>query len=250
MTTLKKLVVIFTATGSQGFAITKHLATDPIARSRYTLRALTRDPSKPQAKELANLGVEVVECSLDSDESVSNAVSGAWAIFANSDFWSVFTVEAEVIQGRRMLAAASKLPNLEIFIQSSFPDARVVSNGKNQGVLHYNAKNEINAVSRTEYPSLWAKTTIIWVAYYYQNWLKFNYPFGPHKTTDSSGKVSYAQRMTYPPDTIIPSFFPGDLGPVIATILQGGGLYHGKTIACVAEKQTDSERLRIWADSK
>ena len=29
------------------------------------------------------------------------------------------------------------------------------------------------------YPGLWAKTTELWVAYYYQNWMKFGLLFGP-----------------------------------------------------------------------
>jgi uncharacterized protein YbjT (DUF2867 family) len=126
----KKLIVVFTATGSQGYSIVKYLTQNPTAKSIYTVRALTRDVSKPIAKELASLGAEVVECSLDSDSDVIDAVSGAHAIFANSDFWSIYTVEAEVSQGRRILSAASKIPTLEFFIQSSFPKRKGDLQGK------------------------------------------------------------------------------------------------------------------------
>jgi NmrA-like family len=168
----KQLVVVFTATGSQGFPIVKCLTSNPEAKSLYTVRALTRNYSSPTAAKLSALGAEVVECSLDSDSSVTAAVQDANIIFANSDFWSFYTVEGEVAQARRILAAAVKLPNLTHFVQSSFPDAKKVSNGRLNGVLHYNAKSEINAISAKEYPELWAKTTLVWVAYYYENWLK------------------------------------------------------------------------------
>lgn len=58
----------------------------------YRVRALTRDASK----EFASLGAEVVEYSLDDDASVERAVSGANIVFANTDFWSVLTVEGDV----------------------------------------------------------------------------------------------------------------------------------------------------------
>jgi hypothetical protein len=164
----KQLVVVFTATGYQGFPIVEYLTTNPEAKSLYTVRALTRNTSSPTAEKLSALGAEVVEYSLDSDSSVTAAVQGANIIFANSDFWSVYSVEGEVAQGRRILAAAAKLPELAHFVQSSFPDAKKVSNGKFNGVLHYNAKNEINAISANEYPELWKKTTSVWVGYYYQ----------------------------------------------------------------------------------
>ena len=129
------------------------------------------------------MGAEVVEISLDDDASVRNAVSGANIIFANTDFWSVYSVEAEVAQASKILKAASELPTLDLFVQSSFPNAQEISHGVLNGILHYNAKNEINELSKREHPHLWAKTTSVWVGYYFENWLKFNFPFGPQKVS-------------------------------------------------------------------
>jgi uncharacterized protein YbjT (DUF2867 family) len=160
------------------------------ASDTYKVRALTRDSSKPVSKELAAMGAEVVEVSLDDDDSVRKAVSGANIIFANTDFWSVYTVEAEVAQATRILQAADELPNLEHFVQSSFPDAPKVSRGQFHGILHYNAKNAINSLSAKNHPKLWAKTTCVWVGYYFENWVKFNFPFGPQKVSVISVSVS------------------------------------------------------------
>ena len=244
----KQLVVVFTATGAQGLSIVEFLTTNPAAKSLYAVRALTRNTSSPTASKLAALGAQVVECSLDSDSSVAAAVQDANIIFANSDFWSVYTVEAEVAQGRRILAAAAKLPNLTHFVQSSFPDAKKISDGKFNGVLHYNAKNEINAISANEYLGLWKKTTNVWVGYYYQNWLKFNFPFGPQKVLGEDGKVTgYIQSMPYAPSTKISTVWPGDLGVVFFAIVQGEAKFHGKTVAAVSEQTRDDERLATWA---
>jgi hypothetical protein len=144
---------------------------------------LTRNTNQPKSKELASLGAEVVEYSLDDDQSVRKAVSGANVIFGNTDFWSVYTVEAEVKQAARILQAADELPDLEHFVQSAFPDAPKVSGGRFNSILHYNAKNEINKISAEKYPSLWAKTTCVWVGYYFDNWIKFNFSFGPQKVS-------------------------------------------------------------------
>jgi NmrA-like family len=244
----KQLIIVFTATGAQGFPIVEFLTTNSTAKSLYTVRALTRNTSSPTASKLAALGAQVVECSLDSDSSVTAAVQDANIIFANSDFWSVYTVEAEVAQGRRILAAAAKLPNLTHFVQSSFPDAKKISNSKFNGVLHYNAKNEINTISANEYPDLWKKTTNVWVGYYYQNWLKFNFPFGPQKVLGEDGKVTgYVQPMPYAPSTKISTVWPGDLGAVFFVIVQGEAKFHGKTVAVVGEHTRDDERLATWA---
>ena len=247
----KQLVVVFTATGNQGFPIVEYLTTDPTAKTLYAVRALTRKTSSPTAEKLSALGADVVECSLDSDFSVAAAVQDANIIFANSDFWSVYTLEAEVEQGRRILAAAAQLSNLSHLIQSSFPNAKKISHAKYNRVLHYNAKNEINAISAKEYPELWKKTTNVWVGYYYQSWLKFNLPFGPQKVLGEDGKVTgYAQPMPYAPGTKISTAWPGDLGAVFFAIAQGGSNLYGQTVALVGESARDDERLATWAKGR
>ncbi|KAK5045221.1 hypothetical protein LTR84_009554 [Exophiala bonariae] len=241
----RRLVVIFTATGNQGYPIAKYFLQDPIAKSHYVVRALTRDVTKPLALELAALGAEVVKCDLDSEQDVNSAVARAHAIYANTDFWSVYTVEGEVAQGRRILSAASTLPTLEVFIQSSFPNAVELSNGQFKNVLHYNAKNELNEISKTQFPTLWNKTICIWVGYYYSNWIKFNYPFGPQKDSSTS-PPTYVLAKPYPSSTIFASVNPDDLGPAINALLKSGTTYMRKNISFLAEEQTDAERLEIF----
>jgi len=42
----------------------------------------------------------------------------------------------------------------------------------------------------------------------------------------------------------------GDVGVLIATIIQGGEKFHKKAISLVTENMTSNEKLKIWAEGK
>lgn len=63
MSDQKKVVVVFGATGIQGGSVIKSILEDPQAKEQFKLRGITRDPSKPNAKALAEKGVECVTVS-------------------------------------------------------------------------------------------------------------------------------------------------------------------------------------------
>jgi uncharacterized protein YbjT (DUF2867 family) len=147
------------------------------------VRAVTRDPSKPAAQSLAAQGAEVVAGDFNDEDSIRAAFKGAYAIYDNTDFWTTMSVEAEVKEGTMIARVASEVPTLKHFLFSGFVDARQLAGGKYQSILHYNAKTAIADHIKTSFPDLWAKTTVLWIGYYYQNWLKFQYPFGPVKVS-------------------------------------------------------------------
>ena len=89
------------------------------------------------------------------------------------------------------------------------------------------------------------------MGYYYQNWLKLNFPFGPQKLLGEDGEVTgHVQPMPCGPETQISTVWPGDLGAVFFAIAQGGPKYYGKTIAVVGELARDDERLATWAKGR
>lgn len=97
---MSKLFVVFGATGAQGGSLIKAILNHPEFSRAYRLRAVTRNPDKPAARELKEQGVEVVEvryvmnqsmpsppidilqADLDKPESLGPAVQGAYAVFA------------------------------------------------------------------------------------------------------------------------------------------------------------------------
>jgi len=56
----KRLLVVFGATGNQGGSVIKSVLGDPKTAAQFAIRGITRDPSKPAAKELEAKGVEMV----------------------------------------------------------------------------------------------------------------------------------------------------------------------------------------------
>jgi uncharacterized protein YbjT (DUF2867 family) len=56
----KKILVVFGATGIQGGSVAKTILSDPITSQQFCVRAVTRDPSKPAAVAVKNLGADLV----------------------------------------------------------------------------------------------------------------------------------------------------------------------------------------------
>jgi uncharacterized protein YbjT (DUF2867 family) len=63
----KKIITVIRATGAQGGSIVDVFLNNPFLNQEWTVRAVTRDPSKDKAKKLKEWGVDVVAVSdLDS----------------------------------------------------------------------------------------------------------------------------------------------------------------------------------------
>jgi uncharacterized protein YbjT (DUF2867 family) len=77
------LIVVGGATGNQGGSVIRFLIESPKA---YRIRGLTRDATKPNAKKLADQGVEVVSVNLtpENKAKIVEAYSGADVIFVRS----------------------------------------------------------------------------------------------------------------------------------------------------------------------
>lgn len=78
---MSKALTVFGATGNQGGSVIASVLGNPKLSSEYKLRAITRDPSKPSAKALADKGVETVKADLNDKESVKRAIEGSSAVF-------------------------------------------------------------------------------------------------------------------------------------------------------------------------
>ena len=82
----KKLILVIGATGAQGGSVAKAL----LGSGKYNVRCLTRNASSEKAKALANAGAEVVECTMDTIESLTKAMEGCYGIFGVTSFWEHF----------------------------------------------------------------------------------------------------------------------------------------------------------------
>lgn len=129
--TTKRTFLVTGATGRQGGATARHL----LGRG-LKVRALTRNPDKPEARALAGLGAEVVRGDLDNRLSVEKVVEGIYGVFALVNFWET-GYEREVSQGVT-LADAAKAASVEHFVYSS-----VGSSYRETGIPAFDGKWDI-----------------------------------------------------------------------------------------------------------
>lgn len=95
-------ILVTGATGQQGGAVVRAL----LQRGR-AVRALTRDPAKPAAKELAALGAEVLAGDFDDAASLRAAATGAASVFAMGTPFEA-DPETETRQGIALLDAVDE----------------------------------------------------------------------------------------------------------------------------------------------
>lgn len=138
----------------------------------YHIRAITRDPAKPAAQELAARGVKVQREDLEAGRDVlTSAFAGAHIIYALTDFWQKQSAAAEIEQGKSIADAAAATTTLQHFVWSALPDPVASSGGQFLNVHHWKGKSLITEYIQTEKPDLWAKTTTILFPNYFENCL-------------------------------------------------------------------------------
>ncbi len=127
----ERIILVTGATGRQGSAAIAHLQA-----KNFPVRALTRNPDKPQARHLVGHGTEVVRGDLNDPDSLARAVDGVYGVF------SVQTpaehgAAVEVRQGIN-LADAAKRSRVGHFVYSS-----VGSADQNTGIPHFDSKARV-----------------------------------------------------------------------------------------------------------
>src|SRR6516162_897628 len=131
MTSTDNVVLVTGATGRQGGAVVRYMLP-----KGWKLRALTRNVDSYPAKELARVGVEVLQGDLEDPASLDRASRGVYGVYSVQDFWSV-GARREVLQGKN-LADAAKKAGVQHFVYSSVGGAERAS-----GIDHWESKWEI-----------------------------------------------------------------------------------------------------------
>ena len=129
--TTGKIVLVAGATGQQGGAVARRLL-----REGWRVRALTRDPSKPAARSLANQGAEVVPGDLNDRGSVERALANVYGVFSVQEYGPA-GYDGEVRQGKT-LAEAANAAGVKHFVYTS-----VASANAGTGLPHFESKWKI-----------------------------------------------------------------------------------------------------------
>jgi uncharacterized protein YbjT (DUF2867 family) len=137
-----KILTVFGATGNQGGSVVATMLSNSKLSSQFKLRGITRDPSKANAKKLAQQGVEMVAADMNDLESLKSAISGSYAVFAVTNYWETMSKATEVQQGKN-IADLSKAMGVKHLIWSSLPHVTKMTNGELPHVDHFDSKADV-----------------------------------------------------------------------------------------------------------
>ncbi len=129
MSNKDKTILVLGATGHQGGAAAREL----VARG-FSVRALTRDPDKPAARSLVELGAAVVKGDLDDPRSVRRAMDAVHGVFSVQTPYGPGGAEREAQEGIAVVDAA-KDAGVEHLVYSSVGGAE-----RNTGIAHFDSK--------------------------------------------------------------------------------------------------------------
>ena len=150
----RRVILVSGATGHQGGTVARNLL-----EWGFAVRALTRDKDKAAARELADLGAEVVGGDLEDRESIERVLDGVYGVFSVQQFMET-GVEGEVRQGV-LLADAARAAGVEHFVYSSVGSAH-----RETGIPHFESKFEVEEHVRAS----GVPYTVLRPVFFMQNW--------------------------------------------------------------------------------
>jgi uncharacterized protein YbjT (DUF2867 family) len=152
---MERLILVCGATGKQGGAVARSLL-----ERGFRVRALTRDPQKPEAQALAEQGAEIVQGDMEDRSAVDQVlVEGVYGVFSVQNFWET-GYDGEVQQGKTV-ADAARAAGVDHFVYSSVGSAH-----RKTGIPHFESKWEIEEHVR----QIGLPFTIFRPTFFMQNW--------------------------------------------------------------------------------
>ncbi len=232
----EKIIAVVGATGAQGSGLCRAILNDK--KGGYRVRALTRNPDSDKAKELKNMGAEVVRADVDDEKSLEKAFRGAHGAFCVTFFWEHFSPEKEFSHASAM-ARAAKQAGVKHVIWSTLEDTRKwvpLSDDRMPTLMgkykvpHFDAKGEADKV----FTDLGLPVTILLTSFYWENLIYFG--MGPKRGED--GRLA----ITFPMgDKKLPGIAADDIGKCAYAIYKRGNEFIGKTVGIAGEHLTGAQ---------
>ncbi|MBN4001680.1 NmrA/HSCARG family protein [Nostoc sp. LPT] len=135
--TAERLILVTGATGNQGGAVARHL----LQRGNFTVRAFVRDPNKPAAQALQQVGAELVVGDFSDRASLDHALQDVYGVFSLQTFLKG-GLSAEIRDGKTVADAASSA-GVQHFVYSSVGSAE-----RNTGIPHFDSKFQVEEYIR------------------------------------------------------------------------------------------------------
>jgi uncharacterized protein YbjT (DUF2867 family) len=232
----KKIITVFGATGAQGGGLVHAILNDK--NSEFTVRAVTRDVNSDKAKQLANLGAEVVAANVDDAASVEKAVDGAYGAYFVTFFWDHYSPEKETAEAKTYANAAKKA-GLKHVIWSTLEDVRefvpldddrMPTIREKYKVPHFDGKGEADKF----FIEAGVPTTFLYPSFYWDNLIYFG--AGPKKGAD--GKL----QLTLPiGNAKMGGIASEDIGKSAYGIFKKGKEFIGKKVGLAGGQLTGEE---------
>jgi uncharacterized protein YbjT (DUF2867 family) len=232
----KKIIAVVGATGAQGGGLVRAILED--RHGGFAARAITRDPGSAKARELAELGAEVVAADLDEPEGLRRALAGAHGAYFVTFFWAHFSPEREKAEAKSMAQAARDV-GLDHAIWSTLEDTRrwVPLSDERMPTLmgrykvpHFDAKGEANAF----FTEFGVPTTFLLTSFYWDNLIHFG--MGPKRGPD--GRLVFTLPMG---EKKLPGIAAEDIGRCAYGIFQAGDEHIGRTLGISGEHLTGAQ---------
>lgn len=228
--TQKKIIAVVGATGAQGGSLAHAILSDK--NSEFAVRALTRDPDSPKAKELAGMGAEIVKGDIDDDDALKRLLDGAYGAYFVTFFWAHFSPEKEIAEAKRM-AEAAKEAGVKHVIWSTLEDTRefvpldddrMPTIHEKYKVPHFDGKGESDKFFR----ELGVPTTFLRASFYWDNLIYFG--SGPKKGPDGNYYITFPLD-----DKKMAGIASEDIGKCAYGIFKKGDELIGKTVGIAGE---------------
>lgn len=233
----KKVLVVFGATGAQGGSVAKAILGDANLRESWTVRGVTRDVSKASAKALESLGAETVAADLNDASTLKNAVKGAFAVFAVTNYWDSHSADVETKQGKA-IADAAKEAGVQHYVWSSLINVTKLSKGALSGVSHFDSKARIEDYVR----EIGLPATFFLPGFYMSN-----LPGGMFRQAPPNNDWTLA--LPIPGKTLVPLLnTAGDTGKFVKAILLNREKTLGKRIYGATEYYTLDELVKQFKE--
>ncbi|KAK0737982.1 hypothetical protein B0T18DRAFT_334671 [Schizothecium vesticola] len=230
----KKIITVFGATGAQGGAVANTFLHDAKLKADWTVRAVTRDVTKPSATKLRDQGAEVVSADMNTPSTLREAMTGAYAVYAVTNYWESKDAAVEIRQGKA-LADAALAAGVQHYIWSSLLNMTKLSNGRFPHIHHFDSKAQIEDYIRT---------TPLPATFFLPGFYMPNIPSGQMRLDADSGAWTFA--LPVPATARIPLFNPADTGKFVASAVLQREATLGKRILGASEYLTCEEVVEAF----
>lgn len=216
---INRTIVVTGATGKQGGAAFRHLK-----QRGFALRALVRNPDRPQVRELEGSRVEVLQGDLEDPESLERVLDGADGAFSVQPWQG--GPEAEIREGIAFAEAANR-EDIGHFVYSS-----VAAADENTGIPHFESKGKIEEHIR----QIGMPYTIFRPVFFMENWFMMR-----------DGIDNGAMYLPLSPQTRLQMIAVDDIGAFVALAFEHSGHWHNRAFGLAGDELSMTELAEAFS---